>query len=78
MNNDHTAMNNDIINEIKTLEIDCLDCIGIEGDEQYTCPTCWCQGGNGKINVFEWLVDYPDTFKRLTEETQSNRPTWKK
>lgn len=36
---------------IENLTIDCPDCpIGIE-DDQYTCTTCWCQGGNGTINV---------------------------
>ena len=25
------------------------------GDDQYTCSTCWCEGGQGKIRAFDWL-----------------------
>ena len=47
----------EILADIKELEIDCPDCKYIDDDEQYTCHICWCQGGAGKLNVFEWLKD---------------------
>jgi len=34
------------------LVTECPDCSGI-GDEQYTCTTCWGQGGNIQIDVNE-------------------------
>lgn len=50
-------MNEEILEEIKTLEIDCPECLYMD-DDQYQCTTCWCGGGNGKINVFEYLSEY--------------------
>lgn len=47
-------MDNDIMRDIKNLYIDCPDCKYMD-DDQYTCTTCWCQGGNGRINVINWL-----------------------
>ena len=32
------------------LYVECPDCGGID-DEQYTCTTCWSQGGNARIDV---------------------------
>lgn len=46
----------EVLEEIKDLNIDCPDCQWVE-DEQYTCTTCWCQGGNGRINIVEFLKD---------------------
>ena len=52
-------MNNsiEIIDRIKLVEINCPDCEDFYGDDQYTCDTCWCEGGQGKINVYEWLKE---------------------
>ena len=36
--------------------VDCPDCECIY-DEQFTCTTCWNQGGNGKISVEEIIDD---------------------
>lgn len=52
----------EIIREIKHLEIDCPDCIWME-DEQYTCTTCWYEGGNGRINVYEWLSKHKEQLQ---------------
>lgn len=56
-------INNDIFNDIKKIEIDCPDCQCME-DDQYTCTICWCQGGNGKINIFRWLKDHPKYMEK--------------
>ena len=56
-------MQSEILNSIKNLEVDCPACEGLTDDEQYTCTICWNQGGNGKINVFEWLKDYIENYK---------------
>ena len=37
--------------EDEFIEIDCPDCEGMVDDEQYTCTTCWCQGGDGVLKV---------------------------
>ena len=50
----------EILNDIKEIEIDCPECQCV-ADDQYTCTTCGCQGGNGKINVFQWLKSYLKT-----------------
>jgi hypothetical protein len=34
-----------IIENIKDLKVDCPECECME-DEQYTCTTCWHEGGN--------------------------------
>ncbi len=48
----------EIVSDIKRLTVDCPDCKYVIGDEQYTCPVCWSEGGNGQINVFHWLKDH--------------------
>ena len=55
----------DIVSEIKMLIIDCPDCKWIY-DEQYTCTTCWSEGGNGTINVFDWIKKHPKIFQETT------------
>jgi hypothetical protein len=40
---------------LRDLTIDCPECEGME-DDQYTCTTCWCEGGDGKIRVSEYIV----------------------
>jgi hypothetical protein len=51
----------EILDEIKSIEIDCPDCKYIE-DDQYTCTTCWCEGGDGGIRIFDWLKEHPKVF----------------
>jgi len=48
------TMKEEILEEIKTLEIDCPECKWME-DDQYQCTTCEWGGGDGKINVFQFL-----------------------
>lgn len=52
----------EIISEIKKLEIPCPDCECMYSDDQYTCTTCWCEGGQGTINVVEWIKDNPEVI----------------
>jgi len=49
--------NDEILDRIKETTINCPDCEDFYGDEQYTCATCWCEGGQGKINVYNWLKE---------------------
>lgn len=51
----------EIADEIKNLEIDCPDYKYMD-DDQYTCTTCWHEGGNGRINVVEWIIENPKLF----------------
>lgn len=57
-------MDNSILVEIKDLTIACPDCDWVE-DDQYTCTTCWCQGGHGEINVVEYLIDKKVDIEKL-------------
>ena len=31
--------------------VECPDCAGMVDDLQYTCTTCWCEGGDGVLKV---------------------------
>jgi len=55
-----TDLEKEIVRAIKSAIIDCPDCDHIGGDDydQYTCTTCWYQGGGGKINVFEYIKEH--------------------
>ena len=52
-------INDEIIDRInyslRDITIDCPECESME-DDQYTCTTCWYEGGNGKIRISEYLV----------------------
>lgn len=48
----------------------CPDCQSIE-DDQYTCTSCWQQGGNAEINV-HYLIK--DAYQILFENKQPD--TW--
>jgi len=54
-------INDEILDDISKLYIDCPDCKWI-GDDQYTCTVCWCEGGNGRIHVYSFLEEH---FKRI-------------
>lgn len=56
-----------IVDYILDLEIECPECAFVE-DDQYTCPICWCTGGNGKINVVNFLTENPDMFNVTRDE----------
>ena len=51
-------LENEILSRIETalsdLVIDCPDCEYME-DDQYTCTTCWCEGGNGELRVRKYI-----------------------
>lgn len=36
-------------------DIECPECANVE-DDQYTCTTCWNQGGNGRIST-KMIID---------------------
>jgi hypothetical protein len=48
---------NEIIKEIQQIYIDCPECEYLTDDEQYICTLCWCEGGNGKINVYNYIKE---------------------
>ena len=56
-------MKDEILNQIKSTYIDCPACEGLTDDEQYTCTTCWYQGGNGRINIFDYIKENPSILK---------------
>ena len=60
----------EIIDEIRGLEIDCPDCVDMYSDDQYTCTTCWCVGGRGKINVAQWISENPDALRNKNYERE--------
>ena len=45
--------------------VECEDCKWME-DDQYTCTTCWCEGGNGTLNVMDCFKKQEGYF--YTEE----------
>jgi len=47
----------EIKERISELVVDCPDCEFFGGDDQYTCTVCWCQGGEGTINVLDWIKE---------------------
>lgn len=58
------SLQEEILRNIKSVYVDCPDCESVYDDEQYTCTTCWCEGGHGKINVFEWLKNHPEVLTK--------------
>jgi len=44
-------INEEILNRLDELWIDCPDCENMGMDDEYTCTTCWSTGGDGQINV---------------------------
>lgn len=59
-----TETQKEILNQIKRLLVDCPDCESMSDDDQYTCTTCWCEGGNGKIKVIEWIDENWDEIRK--------------
>jgi len=41
----------EVLDNNPNVVIDCPDCEGYSDDDQYTCTTCWCQGGRGKLSL---------------------------
>jgi len=56
-----------IFDKIKELEINCPACEDFYDDDQYTCDTCWCEGGQGKINAYDWLKENGHIVKPYCE-----------
>ena len=59
----HQEIQDEIISQIKELHVNCPDCGDVTYDDQYTCTTCWNQGGNGSINVAEYIKENILLFK---------------
>lgn len=55
-----TETHKEIVDQIKQLYVDCPECEYMFSDSQYTCATCWCEGGGGQINVLQWLKEHKD------------------
>lgn len=49
-----------VISVLKETYILCPDCKDMYTDNQYTCTTCWCEGGQGTLNVFTVLKENPE------------------
>jgi hypothetical protein len=50
-----------IIERLRDVKIDCPDCADMYSDDQYTCTTCWCEGGQGTLGYSEWkryVIEY--------------------
>jgi hypothetical protein len=45
---------------IRTLTIPCPDCAGATDDPNFFCVTCNCEGGDGGINVVNYLREHPE------------------
>lgn len=41
--------------ELVKFVVDCPDCVDVE-DDQYTCTSCWCDGGNGKLDITDSYI----------------------
>lgn len=59
-----TEKEKEILSLISDLEIDCPDCKYVYDDNQYTCTTCWCEGGQGKINVLQYIKEHSSILNR--------------
>lgn len=44
----------EVVENIKDLSIDCPVCAPYCEDDQYTCTVCWGQGGYGRIGVLAY------------------------
>ena len=54
----------EVVSQFKELTIVCPDCEWMFSDEQYTCTTCWCEGGHGNLNIYNYL----ERFERLIQQ----------
>lgn len=52
-----------IASTIHYITIDCPACAGLTDDEQYFCPVCNCNGGDGIINVVDYIKNNPEILK---------------
>lgn len=48
-----------IIEKLKELTTYCPECSNVKNND-YKCPTCHCEGGDGEINVFTYLKENKD------------------
>jgi hypothetical protein len=48
-----------VISKLQETYVLCPECIDMYSDDQYTCTTCWYQGGQGKLNVYSVLKENP-------------------
>lgn len=58
------SLQKEILSRIKNLTIDCPECEHMWSDDQYCCTTCWSQGGQGKLNVYNYLKDNQNIFSK--------------
>lgn len=59
------TVESEIISKLRETSIDCPHCKDMDSDDQYTCEICWCEGGNGTINVFRYLRENESFTKSL-------------
>ena len=56
---------------LRDIKVDCPACKYMD-DDQYTCTTCWKEGGNGKINAIEYLKEHPHLIEKLFNKDNQN------
>jgi hypothetical protein len=59
---------NETFKEYKQHKINCPNCKYLTDDEQYTCTTCWCEGGNGKLGFDDLLKEETNKYVLSKEE----------
>ena len=62
------CIKDEIIDLIKDEYIDCPECEFMYSDDQYTCTTCWSEGGQGKINIFKWLKENQEVLNKKDKD----------
>ena len=62
-------MEKEILDRIEDVTIDCPECEHVYNDDQYSCATCWCQGGQGKIKVMDRVCQWASIEKYELIET---------
>jgi DNA-directed RNA polymerase subunit RPC12/RpoP len=75
------SSNSGIVNEmlyaLNNVSVNCPECRCLSDDDQYTCTSCWKEGGNGQLSfseVFqeaERIVCTPDELKVFLRKVQT-------
>lgn len=61
-----------LLERINSAVIECPFCEDMYGYEDYTCAHCMCQGGQGHINIIEYLQKNPKAACELLPTLQTS------
>jgi hypothetical protein len=64
MNEELHEVEESIKERLSRVRIDCPECYFMD-DDQYSCTTCWHQGGGGYIGVVSWLTNNKTFTKKF-------------